>query len=383
VRVHTVGIDRAVNAGFLGRLAAVGQGRFELVESEDRLDEAMEHIHHRINAPLLTGLSPDWAGVTVVPDTTTPSRLGALFPGVPVVISGRYRRGPGENCSVTVRGTTADGQEWSRQAAASTGEDGAARVVWARAHLQDLEDRYAVTWSEELEHRIVDTSLRFGVLCRFTAFVAVDSRVTTDGKPVHQVVQPVEQPSGWEMIEPYCAIPIPAAGSPIPPAPPVTTGPPPPPRFSGLPSAPLPEPAADSIDRVREELDELATYLRREESPRITQSAAREQVEEEFDLLTALVDAPRAERWQHLSGLRGRLTELVRQLRDAGLPAGRLAALTGTLAVTGDPTQQSRLDELWSLTVRELTAYATPAQAEGKGPTRARATRHSFWKNRP
>ncbi|MFC7643542.1 VWA domain-containing protein [Streptosporangium lutulentum] len=51
VRVHTVGIDRAVNAGFLGRLAGLGGGRCELVESEDRLDEAMEHIHRRIGAP--------------------------------------------------------------------------------------------------------------------------------------------------------------------------------------------------------------------------------------------------------------------------------------------------------------------------------------------
>src|SRR6266545_2254594 len=52
VRVHTVGIDQAVNAGFLGRLAAVGGGRCELVESEDRLDDAMDAIHRRIGAPL-------------------------------------------------------------------------------------------------------------------------------------------------------------------------------------------------------------------------------------------------------------------------------------------------------------------------------------------
>ncbi len=51
VRVHTVGIDQAVNAGFLGRLALLGGGRCELVESEDRLDAAMEHIHRRIGAP--------------------------------------------------------------------------------------------------------------------------------------------------------------------------------------------------------------------------------------------------------------------------------------------------------------------------------------------
>ena len=47
-RVFTVGIDQAVNAGFLRRLAAAGGGRCELVESEDRLDEAMGAIHRRI-----------------------------------------------------------------------------------------------------------------------------------------------------------------------------------------------------------------------------------------------------------------------------------------------------------------------------------------------
>ncbi|NED56422.1 trypsin, partial [Micromonospora aurantiaca] len=82
------GIDQAVNAGFLNRLASLGGGRCELVESEDRLDEAMEHIHHRIAAPLVTGLTLDADGLDIVPDSVAPSRLGALFPGVPLVITG-------------------------------------------------------------------------------------------------------------------------------------------------------------------------------------------------------------------------------------------------------------------------------------------------------
>ncbi|MBX6767893.1 MAG: VWA domain-containing protein, partial [Actinomadura rubrobrunea] len=94
VRVHTVGIDQAVNAGFLHRLAQVGQGRCELVESEDRLDEAMEHIHHRIGAPLVTDLRLEADGLRLVPDTTTPARLDALYPGVPLVISGRFHGRP-------------------------------------------------------------------------------------------------------------------------------------------------------------------------------------------------------------------------------------------------------------------------------------------------
>ena len=195
VRVHTVGIDRAVNAGFLNRLAALGQGRCELVESEDRLDEAMEHIHHRIAAPLATELTLHSDDLELVPDSVAPSRLGALFPGVPLVVAGRFRGAP--SGSLAIRGTGSAGTAWEQHATGTVTENSATASIWARAHLRDLEDRYAVGGSDELEQRIVDTSLRFGVLCRFTAFVAVDSRVVTEGGTPHQVVQPVETPQGW------------------------------------------------------------------------------------------------------------------------------------------------------------------------------------------
>jgi len=53
-RIFTVGIDRAVNASLLERLAAYGGGHCELVESEDRLDEVLRAMHRRLGAPLLT-----------------------------------------------------------------------------------------------------------------------------------------------------------------------------------------------------------------------------------------------------------------------------------------------------------------------------------------
>jgi Ca-activated chloride channel family protein len=37
------------------------------------------------------------------------------------------------------------------------------------------------------------------VLCRFTAFVAVDSRVVNENGESRRVVQPVESPSGWDL----------------------------------------------------------------------------------------------------------------------------------------------------------------------------------------
>lgn len=204
VRVHTVGIDRAVNAGFLNRLASIGQGRCELVESEDRLDEAMDEIHHRIGAPVATGLSLRAEGLEIVPDSVAPARLGALFPGVPLVIAGRFRGAPAG--SITVQGTASDGTAWRQQASGTIARNPAATAIWARAHLRDLEDRYTVGGPPDLEQRIVETSLRFGVLCRFTAFVAVDSRVVTDSAGPHRVVQPVEVPDGWAASAPAPAV---------------------------------------------------------------------------------------------------------------------------------------------------------------------------------
>ncbi|MEU7836373.1 MULTISPECIES: VIT domain-containing protein [unclassified Nonomuraea] len=189
MRVHTVGIDRAVNAGFLGRLAGLGAGRCELVESEDRLDAAMEQIHRRIGAPLVTDLS--LKGLDVEPGTVT--HLGSIFPGVPLRVHGRYRDGS----SVTVRGL-ASGAPWEQQVTGTVVDNPAIRAVWARAHLRELEDRYAMG-EHELEAEIVRVSLENGVLCRFTAYVAIDTRKVAEGEPEHRVIQPVEPPSGWEL----------------------------------------------------------------------------------------------------------------------------------------------------------------------------------------
>src|SRR5207302_1571802 len=50
------------------------------------------------------------------------------------------------------------------------------------------------------------TSLRFGVLCRFTAFVAIDrAAVVNVGGEVKQVTQAVEHPAGWEQYATLCA----------------------------------------------------------------------------------------------------------------------------------------------------------------------------------
>ncbi|MEU4160044.1 VIT domain-containing protein [Actinoplanes sp. NPDC026670] len=241
IRVHTVGIDRAVNAGFLGRLAAIGAGRAELVESEDRLDEAMEQIHRRIGAPVVTGVAVTGDGFTPTDGTRSPARLPGLYPGVPLVITGRYTGAPGG--ALTVTGRTRDDQEFRTSVAVQQRSETAVTSLWARARLRDLEDAYA-SGDLSLETEIVGTSLRFGVLCRFTAFVAVDARVVNEGGETRKVTQPVEMPSGWESTAPPMPAPVYlASSSPFPGAVGAAVAgavPPMPPPAAPAPGAPMP-----------------------------------------------------------------------------------------------------------------------------------------------
>lgn len=198
IRVFTLGIDQAVNEAFLHRLAELGRGSCELVESEERLDEVMNGVHRRIGTPLVTGLQLEPGQLPLVSDTLVPGRLPDLFASAPLLILGRYCGTFPE--AIHISGQGVGGAPWAQTVAASIRKNPAITAAWARGQLRKLEDRYLVEsrGRARLEQAIVATSKRFGVLCRFTAYVAIDeAEVVNPGGAVHQVVQPVERPAGW------------------------------------------------------------------------------------------------------------------------------------------------------------------------------------------
>jgi Ca-activated chloride channel homolog len=201
---HTLGIDRAVNEGFLRRLADLGGGTCDLVESEERLDEAMDHIHRSIGAPVLTDLALQGEGGEIVDDGLVPSRLPDLFSGRPVTILGRFR-GDAEQLRLHVKAIDAAGRPWSRSLTAISRPAAALLNLWGREKVRELEDRYAAGNSSDptaLAKQIVRVSLESRVLSRFTAYVAVDrSEVVNQGGKQQKVVQPVEMPAGWEELD--------------------------------------------------------------------------------------------------------------------------------------------------------------------------------------
>ena len=373
-RVHTIGIDRAVNAGFLGRLAALGAGRAELVESEDRLDEAMDQIHRRIGAPVVTGLRLSATGLQLIDDERTPARLPGLYPGVPLVISGRYTGKPAG--SLTVTGRTRDDREFSATVAVRERSEPAVAAQWARARLRDLEDAYAAG-DHGLEQRIVATSLRYGVLCRFTAFVAVDSRVVNEGGEIRRVTQPVELPSGWEapadMVMPAMVNLSASAPAPVPP-PPAGPG-----RF-----APARAQAADAAPRMPMGFAAMPAALRAGKMMSASGAAlslddGRALAATEAQRLRDAAGSPVWERRDLLDDLASRLHMLVGSLSDPAFqPLRELVTV-----LQGDTS----VDERWAAALDALTRFAGNAlKADDPTPPATAATRQppparkAFWK---
>jgi Ca-activated chloride channel family protein len=284
---------------------------------------------------------------------------------VPLVVFGRYSGAAPE--SLTVRGRTRDGADWHEVVSVRQLDEPAVRAQWARAALRDLEDRYA-TGDRMLEAEIVRTSLRFGVLCRFTAFVAVDEQVVSDGT-VHRVVQPVEQPSGWDLPAPPMAAPMvgfaPAPGR-FGAAPDGLALPPAPAGFApSAPAAFAPPPAPQAAGRTRGGFRSAApkSMAGGGGSPD-DQAELREIAALEVQRLETDAGRPSWEREELLADLVSRLGTLVAGRQGPAYePLRRLVA---------ELTAGGNVDELWARAVQVLREFA--------GQVVAKDRRRSFWR---
>lgn len=231
-RMFCLGIDRAVNAGVLQRLAKFTNGICEVAESESRLDEIMQRFGDEIGSPSIIDLHIEAGTDAGAIDRLAPSKHAMLYPGRPVSIYGRAS--DSSALQITVKGRLASGKPWCQTIAAETVAfpDGSVNLLhsmWGRAMLREMEDAYAAESApnRSMQNDIIQCSIETRVLSRFTAFVAVDrsERVNRHGNP-HAIEQPAEYPEGWQALTPspihqdqLLAIPRPEPSQPMKPHP--------------------------------------------------------------------------------------------------------------------------------------------------------------------
>ena len=232
------------------------------------------------------------------------------------------------------------------------------------------------------------------MLCRFTAFIAVDSRVITDGGVPHRVTQPVELPAGWDLAGrgPAFAALGGSQGTQGGQGQGILYGGPGTARPQGRrPSAPHgwrpgPRPGNNPFGSTatgmgttpRGRLGSGGDRVKRDRDAWLL--AARDQVADEITALRLAQDAPSAERLRFLADLATRLDALLAWLAGEPAGTGELAGLT-ELAVklracdTPGAPAGADLDALWNEAIRVLTEFSRPRAGDPGAEDR-----HFFWK---
>lgn len=196
-RVLVVGVDDAANGSLCDRLARATGGWSDTVESPERLDEALPRLQRAVAAPAWVAPRLIVEGAEVLEQA--PAVIPDGYADAPFTLRARVRR--------TAEAVTASLISSGRTVAvadAHAGTSRAAAPLFARTLLADLEDSHGSGRDvatgipvalDAVAARLVEVSLAYGVLCRHTAFVAVDpaAAACSDGAPL-PVVQPVAQP---------------------------------------------------------------------------------------------------------------------------------------------------------------------------------------------
>lgn len=205
-RVFTVGIDTAVNGGILTRMATLGGGTSALVTPGSKLEKALGQIGREIGVPVLTELKIEAVAGALEADTITPSNLPDLFRGRATTIFFKMSQGAitgkGKK-KIRIKGIRADGSSYAEEVTEKRIKLPAVASLYAKSLIRDLEDalREGSRISDKISKRMIDVSLSHSVLCRLTAFVAVDSEITNKDGKKRTVLQAVHQPAEWEEID--------------------------------------------------------------------------------------------------------------------------------------------------------------------------------------
>ncbi len=194
-RIFSFGVGDSVNRYLLERMASFGKGAAAFVGLDESAGEKVDAFYERIAHPALTDIRIDWGGMKV--SDVYPRKIPDIFVGRPVMITGRFE-GDGRQ-TIRLTGRTG-GQDCAHSVDvdldASGAQHSAITSLWARWRIKDFSERSIRDRSQELRDMITETSLAYNLLCRYTAFLAVDSTERTKGESGVSVNVPVPVPNG-------------------------------------------------------------------------------------------------------------------------------------------------------------------------------------------
>ena len=196
-RVFSFGIGSSPNRFLLERMAVLGCGAVAYVGPRDDSEKIMHDFQKRASHAALTDVHIEWGSLQV--SDVYPKRLGDLYVGRPVIVTGRFRGD--ERANVRVFGRLADRQvqfDIPVDLDDPSANHPALAAVWARKKIADLTNQSMIVADPhgELAATIEQTALDYNLMSAHTAFVAVDSTRRTQGDHGTTVGVAVPVPEG-------------------------------------------------------------------------------------------------------------------------------------------------------------------------------------------
>jgi Ca-activated chloride channel family protein len=194
VNVFAFGIGSSVNRLLIDGVARAGLGEPFIVTGPGEAPDAASRLRRYIDSPVLTGIDVTFQGFDVY--DVEPGTVPDLFASRPVVVFGKWR---GTAAGVIeISGHTGRGPYLASVAVspANLGESHAAlRHLWARNRIAELSDFGPGVPNEGRVAAITSLGLTYGLLTRYTSFIAVQEIVRNTDEAT-DVDQPLPLPAG-------------------------------------------------------------------------------------------------------------------------------------------------------------------------------------------
>ena len=189
------GIGSAVNRFLIEGVARAGLGEPFIVTEPAEAENAASKLRRYIDSPVLTGIDATFSGFDVY--DVEPGKIPDLFASRPIVVFGKWRgaaRG-----SIQISGKTGRGPYQTSIPVLPESLDtrqGALRHLWARTRIANLSDFGPNEPGEERVAEITSLGLTYGLLTRYTSFIAVHEIVRRTAEGAEDVDQPLPLPAG-------------------------------------------------------------------------------------------------------------------------------------------------------------------------------------------
>ena len=195
VNFFAFGIGSSVNRFLIEGVARAGRGEPFIVTEPGAATAAATQLRRYIDTPVLTGIDVKFHGFDVY--DVEPGAIPDLFASRPIVVIGKWR---GDAVgSIELSGRTGRGAYQTSIPVSPGNADAshsALRHLWARTRIADLSDFGPSTPGEERVAQITSLGLTYGLLTRYTSFVAVQEMVRRTSESADDVDQPLPLPAG-------------------------------------------------------------------------------------------------------------------------------------------------------------------------------------------